>query len=58
MLMALHHIISILIVINNVHLISVFKLMDSVLHISAKIVILIAKHANHLLSSVLLAKII
>ena len=58
MLMGLHHIISISIVINNVQLISVFKLMDSMLHSFAKIAILIVKHVNLILINVLPAKII
>lgn len=58
MLMGLHHIISILIVINNVQLISVFKLMDSMLHSFAKIAIPIVKHVNLILINVLPAKII
>ena len=58
MLMELFHIFIILIVINNVLLMSVFKIRDLMLHISARIVILIAKHANSLLINALLAKII
>ena len=58
MLMGLHHIISISNVINNVQLISVFKLMDSMLHSFAKIAILIVKHVNLILINVLPAKII